>query len=60
MRPAMSKAPLEYLFALAVGALVVGTSFVVTPAETRWVVFGCGVAMLLAVLVVALRPVPKT
>jgi hypothetical protein len=57
MRPAASKAPLEYLFALATCLFVVGTSFLVDPPATRWVVFAVGVVMSVSVLAVSLRPV---
>lgn len=57
MRPAASKAPLDFLFAFAVCALVIGTSFAVEPAITKWVVFGSGVFMAVAVLVAAVYPV---
>jgi hypothetical protein len=57
MRPAFSKAPLDYLFALAVCALIVGTSFAVKPAVTEWAVFGVGAAMGAVVLALAVRPV---
>jgi hypothetical protein len=33
-------------------------SFWVTPDVTRWIVFGVGVAMVLAVVALGLRPVP--
>ncbi len=56
MPPAASKAPLDYLFALVICVITVAVSFKVDPPETRWIVFGVGVAMGLAVLAVALRP----
>jgi protein-S-isoprenylcysteine O-methyltransferase Ste14 len=56
MPPAASKAPLDYLFALVVCAVVVGVSFKVEPSETHWIVFGVGVGMAVAVLLAALRP----
>jgi hypothetical protein len=57
MRPAASKAPFDYLFAFAVCVVVIGTSFVVKPATTEWVVFGVGVFMAVSVLVAAAKPV---
>ena len=54
--PAITKAPLEYLFALAISAAAVVLSFLVKPAETQWVVFGVGVAMVLSVLAAAAKP----
>jgi hypothetical protein len=56
MPPAASKAPTEYLFALAVCAVVIGCSFAVSPPETRWIVFAVGVVMGVSVLLAALRP----
>jgi uncharacterized protein (DUF983 family) len=56
MPPAASKAPLDYLFALFVCAVVVGVSFEVKPNETHWIVFGVGIVMALAVTLAALRP----
>jgi protein-S-isoprenylcysteine O-methyltransferase Ste14 len=56
MPPAASKAPIDYLFALVVSLVVVGVSFLVKPAETRWIVFAVGVVMGVAVLLTALRP----
>lgn len=57
MRPAGVKAPFDYLFALVVSLIVVGVSFAVEPPETRWIVFGVGCVMGVAVLGAALRPV---
>jgi NADH:ubiquinone oxidoreductase subunit H len=57
MRPAVTKAPVEFLFALVIAATVVGTSFVVKPAATKWVVFGVGVALVLSIAVAALKPI---
>jgi hypothetical protein len=56
MPPAASKAPYDYLFALVVALITVGVSFKVEPPETRWIVFGVGVAMVVAVAFVALKP----
>jgi hypothetical protein len=57
MRPAATKAPVEFLFAFAVCATVVGLSFLVKPATTKWVVLGCGIGMLVSVLIAAVYPV---
>ena len=58
MRPAASRAPLEYLFALATCLFVVITSLLwVDPPATKWVVFSVGMVMTLSVLVVSLWPV---
>jgi len=58
MRPAFTKAPLEYLFALATCLFVVVTSLLwVDPPATMWVVFGCGVVMTVSVLIVSLWPI---
>ena len=54
--PAISKAPLDYLFALAISAGAIIGSFFVKPAETEWVVFGVGVVMTLSVLLAAAKP----
>ncbi|MGI8493113.1 MAG: hypothetical protein ACR2KC_06570 [Acidimicrobiales bacterium] len=59
MPPAAKSAPADYLFALAVSAVVVGTSFLVEPALTRWIVFGVGVAMVLGVLAVGMKPAKR-
>ena len=56
MPPAASKAPLDYLFALAVCAVVVIVSFWVEPSETRWIVFGVGCFMGFTVLAAAAKP----
>lgn len=57
MRPAAAQAPLAYLFALFVGAFTFGTSFVVEPDGTKYIVMVSGAVMFLSVLAVALRPV---
>jgi hypothetical protein len=56
MPPAASKAPLDYLFALAVCAVVVIVSFWVQPSETRWIVFGVGIFMGVSILAAAAKP----
>lgn len=57
MRPAAVKAPMDYLFALVVCLIVIAVSFAVEPPETRWIVFGVGCVMAVAVLAAAARPV---
>jgi hypothetical protein len=57
MRPAASKAPLEYLFANATCLFVLGMSFLVSPPATRYVVFSVGVVMTVSVLIASLWPV---
>ncbi len=54
--PAASKAPWDYLFAFVISLGPIIGSLVVKPAETRWVVFGVGVAMVLAVVAAAAKP----
>jgi F0F1-type ATP synthase membrane subunit c/vacuolar-type H+-ATPase subunit K len=56
MPPAASKAPIDYLFAFVVSLIVIGVTFFVKPADTRWIVFAVGVVMALGVVVAALRP----
>jgi protein-S-isoprenylcysteine O-methyltransferase Ste14 len=56
MPPAASKAPLDYALALVICLITIGVSFKVEPSETRWIVFGVGVVMAVAVAAVALRP----
>ena len=58
-RPAASKAPLDYLFALVIGLVVIGLTFFMKPPTTRWLVFGIGVIMVVAVLAAALKPVRR-
>jgi hypothetical protein len=57
MRPIALEAPGEWLFALLMAASPIIGSFWVTPDVTRWIVFGVGVAMVLAVVSLGLRPV---
>jgi hypothetical protein len=57
MRPAAALAPLSYLFALFVGAFTFGTSFLVEPDTTKYVVMATGVVLIVSVLAAALRPV---
>ncbi len=56
MRPAALNAPGEFLFALLMAASPLIGSIWVRPAVTRWIVFGVGVAMVVGVLIAALRP----
>lgn len=57
MRPAILTAPLHFLFAFAISALIIGTSFAVKPSSTMWVVLAVGIAMAVTVAVAALKPV---
>jgi hypothetical protein len=59
MRPAFLDDPFEYFFALLMAASPIIGSIWVTPDITKWTVFGVGVAMVVGVLIVALRPVPN-
>ncbi|MDQ6838853.1 MAG: hypothetical protein M3137_11110 [Actinomycetota bacterium] len=56
MPPAVKKAPLDYLFAIVVALIVIGTSLVVDPPTTKYIVFLTGVVMLIAVLATAAKP----
>lgn len=56
MPPAAKKAPFDYLFAVVVCLVVIGTSFAVEPAETKYVVMITGIVMLIAVVAVAVKP----
>jgi hypothetical protein len=60
MRPTALNAPGEWLFALLMAASPIVGSFWVTPDLTRWIVFGVGVATVLATLAAALRPSKTT
>lgn len=60
MRLLFQNSPGEYFFALLMAASPIVGSFWVDPNVTRWIVFGVGCAMVLAVLAVALKPVRKT
>jgi uncharacterized protein (DUF983 family) len=57
MRPAILKAPLEFLFAFAISALIIGTSFAVKPSSTMWVVMAVGIAMAVTVAIAAVKPI---
>jgi len=60
MRPAALYAPGEFLFALLMAASPMVGSVWVEPDITKWTVFGVGAAMVLGVLLAALRPVRQT
>ncbi len=60
MRLMVQNSPGEYLFALLMAASPIIGSIWVTPAITRWTVFGVGCAMVVAVLAVALKPVKRS
>jgi hypothetical protein len=56
MPPAAKRAPWDYLFAILVSATVVGTSFVVEPPATKYIVMITGIVMLIASLAAAAKP----
>lgn len=57
MRVTAQDSPFEFFFALLMAASPIVGSIWVDPAVTKWIVFGIGCAMVVAVLLVALRPV---
>jgi hypothetical protein len=57
MRPAALNAPGEFLFALLLAASPMIGAVWVTPDITKWTVFGVGAAMVVGVVIAALRPV---
>ena len=59
MRPAALDAPGEVLFALLMAASPIVGSLWVEPDITKWTVFGVGVAMVVGVLLAAMRPVRR-
>lgn len=59
MRPAALNAPGEFLFALLMAASPIVGSVWVEPDITKWTVFGVGVAMVVGVLLAAMRPVRR-
>ncbi|MDQ2726727.1 MAG: hypothetical protein M3Y91_02425 [Actinomycetota bacterium] len=56
MPPAAKKAPLDYLFAIATSLFVIGTSFLVEPPTTKYIVMITGAVMLVSVLAAAAKP----
>ena len=60
MRLMVQNSPGEYLFALLMAASPIVGSIWVTPDVTKWIVFGVGCLMVLAVLAVALKPVKSS
>jgi hypothetical protein len=56
MPPAAKRAPLDYLFAILVSATVLGTSFVVEPPATKYIVMITGAIMLITSLAAAAKP----
>jgi hypothetical protein len=56
MPPAAKKAPLDYLFAIATSLFTIGTSFLVEPPTTKYIVMITGIVMLIAVLAAAAKP----
>ena len=59
MRLTIQDAPGELLFALLMAVSPIVGSFWVDPDVTKWIVFGVGCLMSLAVILVALRPVRR-
>ena len=57
MRLTVQNSPGEILFALLMAVSPIIGSIWVEPDVTKWIVFGVGAAMTLAVIVVGLRPV---
>lgn len=57
MKPTIMEAPAEILFALLMAVSPMIGAIWVTPDVTKWIVFGVGAAMTIAVLAIALRPV---
>jgi hypothetical protein len=57
MRLTAQQSPGEWFFALLMAASPIVGSIWVTPDVTKWIVFGVGCAMVLGVIVAALRPV---
>ena len=60
MRLTAQESPAEWLFALLMAASPIIGSIWVTPAVTKWIVFGVGAAMVVGVIVAGLRPVKST
>ncbi len=60
MRLTVQNSPGEYLFALLMAASPIVGSIWVTPDVTKWIVFGVGCALVLAVIIVALKPVKNS
>lgn len=60
MRPAASDWMGEFLFAVLMAASPIIGSLWVHPDITRYSVMGVGIAMVMATLIVGLRPVKKT
>lgn len=59
MRLTAQDSPFEYFFALLMAVSPIIGSIWVDPATTRWIVFGVGCVMTVAVILVALRPVKR-
>lgn len=59
MRLTAQDAPFEFFFALLMAASPIVGSIWVDPETTKWIVFGVGCAMVVAVLLAALRPVKR-
>lgn len=59
MRLTAQDAPFEFFFALLMAISPIIGSVWVDPPTTRWIVFGVGCAMVVGVLLAALRPVKR-
>ncbi len=59
MRLTAQDSPFEFFFALLMAASPIVGSVWVEPANTKWIVFGVGCAMVVGVLLAALRPVKR-
>jgi hypothetical protein len=59
MRLTIQESPGEMLFALLMAISPIIGAIWVTPDVTKWIVFGVGVVMTLAVIAVCLRPVKQ-
>ena len=60
MRLTAQDAPFEFFFALLMAVSPIVGAIWVDPDVTKWIVFGVGCAMTLAVILVALRPVKRS
>lgn len=60
MRVTAQDSPFEFFFALLMAASPIVGSVWVTPDVTKWTVFAVGWAMVLGVILAALRPVRRS
>ncbi len=59
MRLTAQDSPFEFFFALLMAVSPIIGSIWVDPDTTKWIVFGVGCAMTVAVLLAALRPIKR-